>query len=225
MKSTLFYQVIVAVITLLMLSGCQSAQFAARPTNGATVMPDGRMAVLSIEGLAISAYKTDTPYGLGNKITTFHTTLINQTDKPIEFIPKQYFLFDQSNRQYMALTKPDLSEAAAMGRGPHGSVAWGIGGGTFHSRSFYHVHYYSNPYWDYDPWRYRRAYQGLLAKALPIHPITIYPHAMFEGNIYFAVPTKFLRNVHLNIVRFANRPDRETPTRTIPYSIEFDVIK
>ncbi len=223
MRRTNYRQIITILTTLVIFSGCQSAQFMAQPTNGATVMPDGRMALLSIEGLAISAYKTKTPYGLGDKITTFHTTLINQTDHPIEFIPKQYLLFDQNNRQYLALTKPDLSEAAGMRSRPHGSVAWGFGGGTFHSRSFYHAHYYANPYWDYG--RYRQAYQGLLAKALPIHPITIYPHAMTGGNIYFAVSPKSLRNVRLNIVRFSSRPSRETTPRTIPYSIEFDVIK
>jgi len=220
-----YHQMITFFITLILFSGCQSFQFAALPTNGVTVMPNGRMGSLSLEGLAISAYSTKTPYDLGDKITTFHTTLINQTDQPIEFIPKQYLLFDQNNRQYLALTKPDLSEAAGMGGRPHGSMAWGIGGGTFRSRSFYHAHYYANPYWDYDPWRYRRAYQGLLAKALPIHPITIYPHAMIDGNVYFAVSPKYLRHIRLNIVRFSNRPSRETTTRTIPYVIEFNVIK
>ncbi len=225
MGRTKYQLVIVILSTLIIFSGCQTAQFMAQPANGVTVMPDGRMASLSLEGLAISVYNTKTPYGLGDDITTFHTTLINQTDQPIEFIPRQYLLFDQNNRQHLALTKPDLSEAAGMRARPHGSMAWGFGGGAFHSRSFYHVHYYANPYWNYDPWRYRSAYQGLLANALPIHPITIYPHAMIDGNIYFAVSPKSLRNVRLNIVRFSSRPSRDTTTRTIPYSIEFEIIK
>jgi len=214
-------------ITLAMglFFACASPQFYARPGEGVTIMPDGKTASIIQEGLALHAAKINTPYGLGSKIVTFRVTLVNPTDTPIEFIPKQYYLFDQNNRQYLALTKPDLSEAADLGGRPGGSISWGFGMGTFHSRSMYALHYYSNPYWYNDPWGPRRSYQGLLGKALPIHPVTVFPHAQLEGNVYFAVPPSTFWTARLQIVRFAEIPEPEKPVREITYCLDFTVEK
>ncbi len=208
-----------------LFSACATPQFMVQPSEGVTIMPDGKMATLSHEGLAISVYRIPTPYDLNDKITTFRVSLINQTDNPIEFIPKQYLLFDQNNRQFLALTKSDLTEVAETRGGPHGSMSWGFGFGTFRSHSIYSMHYYSNPYWGYDPWVARRSYQGLLAKALPIFPITVFPRAIVEGNLYFAVDPGWLRNVRLQITRLSTRPDSEQRSIEIPYIIQFTVIQ
>lgn len=224
MKIHLFgIRVILAVLAGL-LSGCASSQFMAKPGNGVTIMPDGKMATIGQNGLAISATKINTPYGLSDRIVTFQVTLINQTDQPIEFIPKQYLLFDQNNRQFLALTKPDLSEAAGNSP-PRGSVSWGFGMGTFHSHSMWGMHYYSSPYWFNDPWFPRQSYQGLLAKALPIQPVTVFPHAMLDGNIYFAVPPSTLTAARLQIVRYSQIPEKDSATEEIPYCFDYSVVR
>ncbi|MGC9326399.1 MAG: hypothetical protein ACP5I1_02080 [Candidatus Hinthialibacter sp.] len=219
------YALIFVGISVL-LTSCASPQFMAQPNHGATVLPNGKTASLTLEGLAINATQINSPSGLSSKITTFHVALINQTDQPIEFIPHQYLLFDQNNRQYLALTKPDLTEAAARAsRTPYGAASWGFGMGSFHRRSIYSLHYYSNPFWVHDPWFDRRTYQGILAKSLPIHPFIIHPHAIVEGDIYFAVQASSLGKARLQIIRLSHIPQKDSPAREIPYLFDFNVVK
>lgn len=224
MKTKFIRNLIILAVLAGFLGGCASSQFMAQPGDGVTIMPDGKMASIAQNGLAITATKTGTPYGLNDRIVAFQVTLINQTDAPIEFIPKQYLLFDQNNRQYLALTKPDLSEAAGNGA-PRDSAFWGFGMGTFHSHSMIGMHYYSSPYWFNDPWFPRQSYQGLLAKALPIHPVTVFPHAMMDGNIYFSVPPSALTAARLQIVRLSRIPEKDSPAEEIPYCFDYSVIR
>lgn len=207
------------------MSGCATPQFIAQSSNGVVVTPDGKMATMSLRGLAVNAVKIDTPYGLSDRIITFRISLINQTDQSIDFIPKQYLLFDQINRQYLALTKPDLTEAAERDGSPHGAMSWGFGMGTFHSRSMFGMHYYSAPFWYDDPFYPRRSYQGLLAKALPIHPITVFPRAIVDGNVYFAVPPSSVQSARLQITRLSRIPSDNTPAEEIAYQFEFTVLR
>ncbi|MBN2326880.1 MAG: hypothetical protein JXR73_06980 [Candidatus Omnitrophica bacterium] len=210
----------------LLFTSCASPQFIAQPTQGATVLPSGKVASLSREGLTINASKTNSPSGLSDKITTFHVALINQTDHPIEFIPHLYLLFDQNNRQHLALTKPDLTEAAARAsRPPYGAASWGFGVGSFHRSSIYSFHYYSDPFWIHDPWFDRRTYQGILARSLPIHPFTVYPHAIVEGDVHFVVKASSLVKARLQITRLTRIPEKESPAREIPYIFDFNVVK
>ena len=99
------------IIPLVLLC-CSSPQFIGMPTQDASIIPGGTMVVVSKEGLAISACKVPTPYGQGNRILAFSVELINQTDQPIEFLPKDIFLFDQLNRQFPPLPPEALIEAS-----------------------------------------------------------------------------------------------------------------
>ncbi|RJP18291.1 MAG: hypothetical protein C4527_29270 [Candidatus Omnitrophota bacterium] len=179
------------------------------PQPGMNVTPNGSMATISQGGLAVSVAQAKTPYDLDRRLTAFDVTLINQTDQDLEFIPKDVVLFDQVNRQFFALGPNAIYEAAVAGRDYVGHV--GLGFGYHHFHRGYGFGYYA-PVW-IDPWPVysSRPYQALIAKALPIRPIVIYPRSMVSGSVYFGIAGKGLQSVHLSISRFTSRPTPENP--------------
>lgn len=220
----MIYKLSIPFITIcLFLSACSSPQFIARETPGSQVIPDKSMIISSKEGLAISVRKTITPYAQGSKIIAFGIELINQTDHPIDFIPKDAFLFDQNNRQFPALPKEALLEASMTGRD-----RWANGGMSFGWSSGWRPGYYGSwwhsfgPYWDTPA---PQRYEGMVGQALPTKPITIQPHARVSGNLYFGVPLKSISFAHLQISRFTKIPQKGYPEpRSIVYDFEFDVV-
>ncbi len=220
------YSRIIVLLILPLFASCASIQMAAVPEPGVTVSPDGSMASASKEGMAISVAKAETPHNLDKRLTTFNVTIINQTDQNYEFIPKEFVLFDQMNRQFLALGPDALVEAAVTGSGTVTHAHWGVGYHYYHPGFFYHGYY--SPFW-YDPWpvySYSRPYRALLAKALPIRPISVYPHSTVSGYVYFGISAEYLERVTLKITRFAERPTPENPSpREIPNEFRFNVFK
>lgn len=208
------------------LMSCASPQFLAEPSDGVFVAPNRLMASSAKDGIAISAQQIETPYGLYNRITTFHITIINQTDNPIEFIPREYVLFDQLQRQYFALSKLDLTEAAAAGMYA-GRIHWGVGYGFHHYHYPYrHYSFYAyNPFFYSYPEPYPVSYRGLISNALPINPFKIFARATYEGNLYFPVPPKSLQQARVRITRLKERPRQSEPPVEIPYTFVFSVIQ
>lgn len=226
MNTTITYQNIFIALFLsvgLLLTGCATTKMTARPSEGATTTPNGTFSIVGQEGVVISAAYTTTPYKIKG-ITTFFVEVFNNTANTIEFLPKPYLLFDQSGSQYLAMGPNAISEAASSGSYRNGYYSFGFGYGpygTFHSHSLM----YGYPGY-YEPYYFTgRKYQGMIAKALPVRPITIHPHAKISGNVYFAVNPKSLQTAELVITRMAQMPHtNEPPPRDIEYRFPFDVV-
>ncbi len=203
---------------LLLQFGCATASFKAMPAQGITVSPDGEMASQSKGGIAISVRKSHITNRLSSKLTALKVTLINQTDHPIEFIPKEFLLFDQNERQFFALPKEAISEAAHTGYSR-----------TFISHGFGYHPYYHHWGWHWGGPYYlieRPYYRGIMADALPTGPIKIFPHAIVEGNLYFGVSSKWLDSFRFRITRYERFPkDKEDAPKEYTYEFPFAVIK
>ena len=184
------------------------------------------MVVVSKEGLAISACKVPTPYGQGNRILAFSVELINQTDQPIEFLPKDIFLFDQLNRQFPPLPPEALIEASVTDSNTmHGYVGFGWGGGGWRDRYYGSFMTPISPFGPspYD-WNARPEYQGIVSSALQLKPSTIYAHARVRGNIYFAASIRSVDMVDIKISRFVETPKQNMPEpRSLEYEFKFEV--
>ncbi len=209
----------------ILFSGCTTIEMTAVPKPGVSVSPSGEMASVSKEGLAISVSEAETSSKLKRVLTPFNVVLINQTDHEMEFIPKDILLFDQNNRQFFALKKDALIEAAVSGSEYIGHMSWGVSYHHYYPGYGFYGHYY--PWW-HDPWPvvYTRPYRAILAQALPIRPITLKPHSTVSGNIYFGVSKKFLQSVRLELTRFAQMPTpSDSNPREIMYTFHFNVIR
>lgn len=206
----------------LFLQGCATTTMIARPLEDSTTTPNGTFAIAAKEGFTLSVAHIKTPYSM-KSVTTFFVEVHNNTSSTVEFIPKPYLLFNQSGSQYMAMGPNALAEASASGSYRRGYYSMGFGHGpygSFHSQSLF----YSYPGY-YVPHYSGRSYQGMIAKALPVHPMTIHPHAKVSGNVYFAVNPKYLDSVELLITRMAQMPrSNEPPPRDIEHRFAFDVI-
>ncbi len=209
---------------VLLLSGCSTAQLMAVSGPGVSVDPSGQVATIRGDELVVRAGQVNTPYRLDRKLTTIRVTVINPTGSPIEFMPKEIILFDQDNAQYFPLTPDALVEAAESGSRPHTFVSYGFG----YSRGYPYGHYW-NSHWHYAPFyttTVRPSYQGLIAKALPIRPLTIHPQATISGNVYYPVAAKHMTNARLRVVRFLEPPgpeDQNTPYEA--YDFDFTVVE
>jgi hypothetical protein len=212
------------LVCLLLCSGCATRKFHAIQTPDANVTPDQSLVMIAREGLAISVAKTRTPYGHESRIVSFEVTLINQTDEPLEFIPKDAFLFDQKNRQVPALSKEALMEASTRREKRwSGAIGWGWGYGPGYRRSMVHGswwHSFGSP----SPWDAPRRYEGMVGKAMPFTPVTIFPQARLSGHLYFEARVKELTAVQLRITRLKEMPQpNQTAPREIVYTYQFAV--
>lgn len=212
-------QWILILLSIQILSSCATTRFAPRPSSEAALGPAGILTVYK-EGMIVNAVATSTPYNLGNRITTFQVTLVNPNEYNIDFYPKEYILWDQHGRQHFALGRDAMSEAAYAGSASSMHFGLGVGYGYYHP--FHHPWNYG--FYGYDPYYPRRYYQGLIANALPMKPITIYPHSTVTGNVYFAVPPRRLHQVSLVINRFTAPPnDPVILPGVISYMFDFNV--
>lgn len=204
-------------------SGCATTQFVAVPKEGVTVTPGGTFAIVGREGVTISAAHIKTPRSI-RQITTFYLEIYNNTDETIEFIPKPYLLIDQNGVQYLAMGPGAISEASSSGRYHHAYIGLGYRQRIYHG---WHHPYYPHHSFLYHPsYYYGRPYSGMLAKALPVRPITIQPLSKVTGNSYFAVNPSELTNVELIVSRFSEMPVKDQPEpRKIEYAFEFDEIQ
>lgn len=210
-----------SLITILALfSACATPRFMPLSTPESRISPNGEILTVEKAGLIVNARHIETPYSL-RRITTFEITLVNPNDREVDFYPKEFLLWDQNNRQYSALRSEALTEAALAGVSYAPAFQWGFGYGYYH-------HYHDPWRWGfygYDPYPYR-SYEGLIAKALPMKPIAIFPRATVTGNVYFPVSAGRLRSVQLAILRF-DGPPREIQNLPpeISYIFEFAVIQ
>lgn len=207
----------VAVLSLV-LTACASPRFVAQPSPGVDIVAESTMSSISKEGMAISVRHASTPIPLGNKVTTFLVTLINQTDVPLEFVPKDFVLLTEKGRQYFAMSPPAVAEAAAQGTRRAATV--GVGYGSYNHSSFNAV-YWESSY----PSGRGQISSSVLAQSLPIQPLTIQPHSMVEGNVYFAVAPRTLHSVRMRITRLARVPGAQGASVEIPYEFVFAVLK
>ncbi|MFB3787586.1 MAG: hypothetical protein ACE15F_14590 [bacterium] len=202
----------------LLTAACASPRFVAQPSPGANIVADSTMSSVSQAGLAISVRQDATPIALGNRITTFRITLINQTDQPLEFIPKEWVLLTGEGRQFPALSQQAVAEAAAHGSYRGSSAGWSVGYGSYDSSNA-NAAFFQSSY----PGGGRRASPGVLAQSLPLQPMTILPHATAEGLVYFAVAPRTLQSTRLRITRLSPGPNGTSVE--IPYDFVFAVVK
>lgn len=225
-KDTAYQAKIFSIILLflgLWMQGCATTKMAAIPGGDATVTPNGTFSIVEKEGVTISAAYTKTPYSI-NAITTFYVEVYNNTDQAIEFLPKPYLLFDETGAQYMAMGPNALAEASMAGSYRNGYYSMGFGYGHPFGWGHSHSLFYSYPGY-YDPPFSGRTYQGMIAKALPVYPMTVHPRAKVFGNVYFPVRPKRLEKADLVITRMTSMPINNQPApREVEYRFAFDVM-
>ncbi len=209
----------------LYLQGCAATKMVAVPTEEAQVTPNRTFAMVGKEGVNLSVTHTKTPYSI-DEITTFQVQVYNTLNSSVEFIPKSYLLFDLNGAQYQALGPNALAEASSSGSYHRNYYHFGFGYGYpyryHHSLHFHHGfgHHF------YTPYSYGRRYKGMIAKALPLHPVTVHAKSRVAGNIYFPVNPKHLDRVEVLIVRLNEMPkDGQPQPREIEYRFAFDVVK
>ncbi|MDP8243415.1 MAG: hypothetical protein P9L94_04980 [Candidatus Hinthialibacter antarcticus] len=212
------------LLTPFLLTGCSTAQLMPISGPGVQVDPSGKVATIHGDVLTVRAGQIETPYRLDRKLTTVRMTIINPTDAPIEFMPKEIVLFDQDGTQYFPLTPDALIEAAESGARPRTFVTYGLG----YSRGYPYGHYW-NTHWYYAPFStttVQPSYQGLIAKALPIRPVTIHPESNITGNVYFPIAAKYMTNARVRLTRFLESPGPDNPNPPQEaYDFEFNVIE
>lgn len=212
------------VIAPLLFSGCSSAQLMAISGPGVQVDPSGQVATIHGDVLIVRAGQIETPYRLDRKLTTIRVTVINPSGSPIEFMPKEIVLFDQNGTQYFPLTPDALVEAAEGGARPRTFVTYGFG----YSRGYPYGHYW-NTHWYYAPYStttVQPSYQGLIARALPIRPVTIHPDSNISGNVYYPIAAKHMTNARLRLARFLEPPTPDSPNPPQEaYDFEFNVVE
>ena len=211
---------------LLLGSACATPRLLAVSTPGVTTSPGGQFAYMEKEGLAIHVTHADTPYRLNRRITTFHLQLVNTTNYPIDFVPQPFLLFDQADHQYFALGPDALAEAVATGSAYRSSYSFGMGFGSWRGGSFSQYHFaYGGPFPYYEPPAYGWPYQSLVGAALPFHPITVYPGATVEGNVYFGIGAKYINTARLRLIRLDHLPTPASgAAREIVYEFSFNVM-
>ena len=206
----------------LFLHGCATTRMVALQGEEGTVTPNGIFSIVTKDGFTISVSHVKTPYSIRG-ITTFFVQVYNNTDETKEFFPKPYILFDQNGTQYYAMGPNALGEAAHSGGYSRSHVGFGFGHG-FYSGGFMHYYHGFSPY-HYPPYVYGRTYRGMIAKALPVHPLTVHARSRVAGNVYFPVNPNRLENVEVLVTRFAEMPVNGQPEpRGIDYWFKFDVI-
>ncbi len=211
------YRLLFAALACLS-AACASPRFVAEPSPGADIVAESTMSSVSKEGLAISVRHAATPIPLGNRVTTFLVSLINQTDRPLEFIPKEFVLLNEEGRPYSAMSQAAVAEAAASGSYRGSSVGWSVGYGSYDSAGA-NAAFFQSSY----PRGGKRSSPGVLAQSLPLQPATIPPRATVEGQVYFAVAPRTLRSVQMRITRLS--PGPAGASAEIPYDFVFAVLK
>ncbi|MBI1389564.1 MAG: hypothetical protein GC154_14065 [bacterium] len=215
-----------ALAVALALSGCADAQLAAVPAQGVDIDPSGRVASIEGGGLIVRAGQVETPYNLDRKITTFQLTIINPTDQAVEFLPKDLVLFDSTGGQHYPLTPDALMEAASSGStvAPRTFISMGYGVGYPRYSGYWGYRWY-------DPWvdapSYSgRSYEGLIARAFQIRPMTVFPGANISGLVYYPIPAKDLYSAQLTVTRFLRKPSQSDPNPPeFSYHFRFQLTK
>lgn len=194
-------------LSVLLASGCATTRFTGVATPDVSVDPSG-IWVSQIQGtLMLKVRQTNAPRGLSRSITAFELTVINPTDTEVEFIPKEFVLFNEYGNQFFPLN-PDALLEAASATTSRSSVYLGYGVGSHSSAGYlgyrygFGVPYYAHP---------RRTYQGVLAKAFPLHPVVVYPNSNLSGVLYFPVGAREFDEPRLQIVRFIQHPREDMP--------------
>lgn len=214
---------VILIFLGLWMQGCATTKMMAIPTDETTVTPDSTFGIVSKDGISVSAAFTKTPYSISS-ITTFYVEVYNNTDQAVEFLPKPYVLFDETGAQYLAMGPNALAEASMAGSYRNGYYSFGMGYGHPFGWGHSHSLFYSYPGY-YDPPFSGRTYQGMIAKALPVYPMTVHPRAKVSGNVYFPVRPKRLEKVDLVITRMLSMPINNQPApREAEYRIAFDVV-
>lgn len=191
-----------ALLLIMIIAACATPQFVANPTQEAKPIPNTNKLSIQKGNIIINAGPVNTPAGLGQKITTIEVTLVNPTSQEVHFFPKDFLLFNQQDRQFYPLHREALTEAALSRAYRPGPYHLGYG---FYDGPFYHHYYRWGPGW-YSPSYGGRSYQGLIAKALPLEPITIYPNSTVSGYLYYPVSPTSLDYFRVVISRFTERP-------------------
>lgn len=217
---------IIAVLFLVpvFLAGCSTAQLLPMSGPGVQVDPSGRVATIHGDVLVVRAGQVETPYRLDRKLTTVKLTIINPTGSPVEFMPREIVLLDQDGTQYFPLTPDALMEAAESGASPRTFVSYGFG----YSHGYPYGHYW-DAHWGYAPFTtttINPSYQGLIARAFPIRPVTIHPESNITGNIYYPIAAKYMTHARLNVTRFLESPvpDNPNPPQEA-YEFEFNIVE
>ncbi|MBZ0258720.1 hypothetical protein K8I31_21825 [bacterium] len=222
MKKQTFEIIALLIFAPVFLAGCSTAQLMPMSGPGVQVDPSGMVATIHGDVLVVRAGQVDTPYRLDRKLTTVKLTIINPTDAPVEFMPKEIVLFDQDGTQYYPLTPDALMEAVESGASPRTFISYGFG----YSHGYGH---YWDAHWVYSPFTattIKPSYQGLIARAFPIRPVTIHPESNITGNIYYPIAAKYMTHARMNLTRFleAPAPDNPNPPQEA-YEFEFNVVE
>lgn len=205
MKNTLFITVGLAIVVCL-LGGCATTRYMAIPSQQNDVDPSGTVATLTQGQLTLRVRQVESPRGMRSSITAFELTVINPTETVIEFIPKEFVLFTETGNQFFPLN-PDALLEAANASTSRSSVYMGYGYGSHYSRGYVGYNYGFGP-----PLHYHRPrYEGVIARAFPLHPVPVYPGASVSGRLYFPFAAKDVDSPRLQIVRYIQAPSPDMP--------------
>lgn len=218
-KSNMSIASIAAAAALaLSLAGCSTAQLVAQPGPGVQVDPAGTTATTRSGDLTIRAAHVEAPYSLDRRLTAVRLTLINSNPAPVEFIPKDVVLFDQYGAQHFALGPDALLEAAeARVRYPRSHITLGYGYSSYYHHGYHH--------W-YSPmplYSSGRSYEGLIARALPLRTLTVFPQSNVSGLVYFPIAADDMTSARLRVTRFLRPPQPDAPAPP-EESVEFSFV-
>lgn len=199
---------------MLLLSAC-SVKVVPQPTATALLNPADNSLTESFDGVAVTARLDQLsvqPYQLVDNLTSFHVTIDNRTEKPVELPIDAFMLKDGEGRQYSAITPERVREIVSKD--------------TVYLIPYPYVGYY------YLEDQERGAFQQTMASSLPFyaeyHPQDIFtralpagpvlPHSKSSGVIYFIADLTLANRAEL-LLYPGSRVQGE-PRYRFPFSIE-----
>jgi hypothetical protein len=202
------------LLILLLCSAC-SVSVAPIATSTGTINPEEKSITEVRDGIAFTV-KVDelsvSPYQMVDNITSFHVTVDNRTEGPVEFPSKAFLLKDGSGRQYHTITPERVREIVSKD--------------SVYLMPYPYVGYY------YLQDQERMSHADTFSSSLPFyaeyHPQDIFTRALTEepilkgsnvaGVVYFIADLE--RTDYAELLVFPNQEASGVPLVTFPFAIE-----
>lgn len=207
-------RVLLILAAALFCSAC-SVKVVPTPTATAIFNPADNSLTETHDGIAVTARLDQLsvqPYQLVDNLTSFHVSIDNQSDKPVELPADAFMLKDGEGRQYLPITPERVREIVSKDTVyliPYPYVGYYYledqERGAFRQTTASSLPFYA----EYHP-------QDLFTRALPQGPVL--PHSKVAGVIYFIVD--LTRTERTELLLFPDSRMQGEPRFRFPFSIE-----
>lgn len=207
-------RILLLLAAALFCSAC-SVKVVPLPTATATVNPGDNSLTEVHDGVAVTAridQLSVQPYQLVDNLTSFHITIDNQTENPVEIPVDAFLLKDDGGRQYRTISPERVREIVSKDTVyliPYPYVGYYYledqEQGAFRQTMASSLPFYA----EYHP-------QDIFTRALPAGPVL--PRSKSEGVIYFIVDLTHADRAELLL--FASPLMQGEPRYRFPFSIE-----